>query len=68
MNRLLGCLLMLFFLAGLAHPQESFEINTKAQWETWDFPVGTLNIRDDGKIKPIRFEQPFNAAPGARVG
>ncbi|MBT5448629.1 MAG: hypothetical protein HOK90_05505 [Gemmatimonadetes bacterium] len=65
MNRLLGRLLTLFFLAGSAHAQESFEINTKTQWETWDFPVGTLNIRDDGSIKPIRFEQPFNAAPSA---
>ena len=65
MNRLWLSLLTLVLPASVAHSQEVFEVNTKRQWETWVFPVGTLDLRTDGSIKPIRFEQPFNAAPSA---
>ena len=65
MNRISYSLLTVAFLAGLAHAQDAYEVNTKAQWETWTFPVGTIDFHDDGSIKPVRFEQPFNAAPSA---
>ena len=65
MNRLSNTMLTLFLLVGVAHAQETFEVNTRAQWETWNFPVGTVDIGDDGSIKPVRFEQPFNAAPSS---
>ena len=65
MNRISYSLLTVAFLAGLAHAQDAYEVNTKAQWETWTFPVGTIDFNDDGSIKPVRFEQPFNAAPSA---
>ena len=65
MNRLWLSLLTLVLPAGFAHSQEVFEVNTKAQWETWIFPVGTLDLRADGSIKPVQFEQPFNAAPSS---
>jgi hypothetical protein len=65
MNRISHSLLTLAFLVGAAQAQEAFEVNTKAQWETWTFPVGTIDISDDGSIRPVRFEQPFNAAPSA---
>lgn len=56
---------LLTLVASVAHAQEVFEVNTKRQWETWVFPVGTLDLRADGSIKPIQFEQPFNAAPSS---
>ncbi len=65
MKQISRSLLTLGFLTGLAHAQEVYEVNTTAQWETWTFPVGTIDLNDDGSIKPVRFEQPFNAAPSA---
>ena len=65
MNRLWLSLLTLVLPASFAHSQGVFEVNTKAQWETWTFPHGTLDLRADGSIKPVRFKQPFNAAPSS---
>ena len=66
-NRLSYRWLIFVFLIGNVYAQESFIINTKAQWESWNFPVGTLDIRTDGSIKPVRFTQPFNAAPNSSL-
>jgi len=52
-------------VATVAHAQEIFEVKTKGQWETWNFPIGTIDIRDDGSIKPVRFESSFNVAPSS---
>ena len=65
MNRLWLCLLTLVLPASFAHSQEVFKINTKAQWETWIYPVGAVDLRADGSIRPVKFEQPFNAAPSS---
>ncbi len=65
MNRLWLSLLTLVLPASVTHAQDVFEVNTKAQWETWIYPLGTLDLRPDGSIKPVRFEQPFNAAPSS---
>ena len=65
MNRLSIILLTLFLSVGVVSSKKTFEVNTRAQWETWNFPVGTVDIGDDGSIKPVRFEQPFNAAPSS---
>ena len=59
MNRLWLCLLTLVLPASFAHSQEVFEINTKAQWETWIYPLGAVDLRGDGSIRPVKFEQPF---------
>ena len=48
-----------------ASGQSVYKVNQKAQWEEWKFPIGAIELRDDGSIKPVRFEQPFNAAPSA---
>ena len=63
MNRLSHCLSILVLLVEIVHAQDSFVVDTKAQWETWNFPLGTLNIEVNGSITPVRFDQPFNAAP-----
>ena len=65
MQRLWLSLLTLLLPVSFAHAQGVFEVRTKAQWETWMYPVGTLDLRADGSIKPVRFEQPFNAAPSS---
>ncbi len=65
MNRLWLCLSTLVLPASLAHSQEVFVINTKAQWETWTYPGGAVDLREDGSIRPVKFEQPFNAAPSS---
>ena len=42
-----------------------FEINSKAQWDTWTFPRDIVAIDDDGTIRPVEFDQPINAALNA---
>lgn len=50
---------------GLAAAQEVFELNSKAQWDTWTFPRDIVAIDDDGTIRPVKFDQPINAALNA---
>ena len=33
--------------------------------ETWTYPVGAVDLQGDGSIRPVKFEQPFNAAPSS---
>ncbi len=56
----------LILLAGTeVSAQNVYRVNQKSQWEGWKFPKGAIELRDDGTITPVRFEQPFNAAPSA---
>jgi hypothetical protein len=58
--------LLLVLLAGTeATGQNTYTVNQKSQWEEWKFPKGAVELRADGSIAPVRFEQPFNAAPSA---
>ncbi len=45
--------------------QQVLRINTKSQWEDWDFPRGAVELSASGSIRPLKFEQPFNAALNA---
>ena len=56
---------LVLWSAGLAAAQEVFELNSKAQWDTWTFPRDIVAIDDDGTIRPVKFDQPINAALNA---
>lgn len=55
--------LSLFLLAGAEG--EVYQVNRQAQWQEWQFPAGTLELKPDGSVAPVEFEQPINAALNA---
>lgn len=58
--------LLLALLAGTgASGQGIYKVDQKSQWEEWKFPKGAVELKDDGSITPVKYEQPFNAAPSA---
>ncbi len=57
-------LLALLSVSG-ASGQSVFTVSQKSQWEEWRFPTGAIELKGDGSITPVKFEQPFNAAPSA---
>jgi hypothetical protein len=57
-------LLALLSVTG-ASGQSVYKVDQKAQWEEWKFPKGAVELKGDGSITPVKFEQPFNAAPSA---
>ena len=65
--RICGFLLLLLVLSvgeGV-RGQDRFEVNEKRQWERWTFPAGTLELRADGSVKPMKFAPTVNAASNA---
>ena len=55
----------LFAGTGLAWG-DVYRVNRKSQWEQWQFPAGTLELRTDGSITPRKFEEgAINAARNA---
>ena len=61
----LYCLALVFALlvdAGLARG-DVYRIDRKSQWQEWEFPAGTLQLRADGSVVPMEFEgEEVNAA------
>jgi len=58
--------LLLALLVGTdAIGQNTYTVNRKSQWEQWKFPKGAVELRPEGSIMPVKFEQPFNAALSA---
>jgi hypothetical protein len=65
---LLSVLLLLAVpaLVSLAQPSgDIYRVSRKSQWEQWNFPLGTLDIKADGSITPVKFLRAHNAALNA---
>ena len=64
----LALALVLGIAAELA-AQQVFTIDMRSVWEedppSWDFPRGAMELTASGSIRPLKFEQPFNAALNA---
>ena len=45
--------------------QSVYRVNSRSQWQTWTFPGDLLDIRADGSVTPVEFEQPANVALNA---
>lgn len=40
--------------------QSTYMVNTRSDWQTWTFPGDLLDIRADGSVVPVAFDQPAN--------
>ena len=67
MNRLSTLLLIYVVLCGQGLARaDVYRIDQRSQWQEWDFPDGTLQLRPDGSMQPMEFEgREINAAPDA---
>ena len=62
----LGVAALLVALSGVASEAQSvYRVNTRSQWLTWTFPRDLLEIRNDGSVTPVAFDQPANVALNA---
>ena len=55
--------LLLALLIGAGTTQgEVYRVNQRSQWQEWQFPSGTLELRADGSVIPVKFEGNLNAS------
>ena len=61
-------LLFLFILLAFTSPalSGSLKFSTQTQWQTWNFPVGVLDLEQDGTVRMKKFRRNINAALDAK--
>jgi len=60
-----GALLLLVSSGSVLQAQSVYRVDTRSQWKTWTFPSDLIDLRADGSVTPVKFEQPANIALNA---
>jgi len=64
--RTTGAFLLIFILlSSLKLSARVYTIGDKPQWERWKYPKGTIEISDQGEVKPVYFHKQINAVANA---
>ena len=58
-------LLLGIWCTGYARAQTAFVVDTRQDWERWSFPAGTMEMTEEGRVRPAFFSKKINASLNA---